>query len=215
MSNNVNDSNSDAGRQHAEDNEPNLMANSFTASSFVSGGFRRSSGFTASDFHLVTKPSDGLPPHDSDLRSDLSSKPGGVAAATTNPEVVNTDFKLALPEQHTVVLTDGSTEQTFVLTKDLYLIGRDISCDMRLHSGFVSRCHAHLRFRLHDDGHTGYEIIDGDLHGKPSKNGLILDGGTPVKRHNLRHGDIITFAPEAHLLYLSPTSYNETTMLQP
>jgi hypothetical protein len=205
MSNNVNDSNSDAARQHTGNNEPNLIANGFRASSFVGGGF------TASGFQLVTQPSDGLPPRDSDHDSNL----GALVSATENSEGVNTDFKLASPEQHTVFLSDGTTEQIFVLTKDLYLIGRDVSCDMRLHSGFVSRCHAHLRFRLHDDGHTGYEIIDGDLHGRPSKNGLILDGSTSVKRHNLRHGDIITFAPEAHLLYLSPTSYNETTMLQP
>ncbi len=88
---------------------------------------------------------------------------------------------------------------------------------MRLHSGFVSRYHAHLRFRLsHGEPTTaevtGYEIIDGDLQGKPSKNGLLLDGTTPVKRHYLRHGDIITFAPEAHLLYLAPPSHNDVNL---
>jgi hypothetical protein len=126
----------------------------------------------------------------------------------------NTDFKLAAPEQHTVLLTDGTVEQMVILTKDLYLIGRDVACDMRLHSGFVSRCHAHLRFRLHHDGHAYYEIIDGDIQGKPSKNGLLLDGNIPIKKHNLRHGDIITFAPEVHLLYLSPTSRHEPTSIQ-
>jgi len=42
------------------------------------------------------------------------------------------------------------------------------------------------------------------VSGKPSKNGIVLNAINNVASHDLQDGDIISFAPETHILYLAP-----------
>jgi hypothetical protein len=49
-----------------------------------------------------------------------------------------------------------------------------------------------------------YRIIDGDLSGKPSVNGVIINHHVKIaSSHDLCNGDVITLAPNVELTYLS------------
>ncbi|WP_225882697.1 FHA domain-containing protein [Thalassoporum mexicanum] len=84
-----------------------------------------------------------------------------------------------------------------------YTVGRDVSNNIQLHSRFVSRHHAVLlRVPGGEPGIYSYRIIDGDLSGKPSVNGLTINSHSKVTSHDLNHGDVISLAPNVQLVYL-------------
>jgi pSer/pThr/pTyr-binding forkhead associated (FHA) protein len=58
-----------------------------------------------------------------------------------------------------------------------------------------------LRVPKESGGHT-YRIIDGDLSGKASVNGVIINDKEKVSSWELSPGDYITLAPNAKLQYL-------------
>lgn len=99
---------------------------------------------------------------------------------------------------------DGSRQYTLEAAK--YFIGRDIANDICLNSQFASRYHALLlRVPTDVDGTYSYRILDGDLEGKPSTNGLSVNG-QKIRTHHLKPGDTITFAPDAKATYkVAPT----------
>jgi pSer/pThr/pTyr-binding forkhead associated (FHA) protein len=69
-------------------------------------------------------------------------------------------------------------------------------CDIRIHSQFVSRRHATLVQLNDDDGTPYYRIVDGNLKGKLSVNGLLINN-RKLKASDLTNGDVITFGPGA------------------
>lgn len=95
-------------------------------------------------------------------------------------------------QDHLLIIQDDKGEHKLALEDESYVIGRDPSCDIRLVSQFVSRHHA-LLVRSPDDS-LGYRIIDGDLQGKPSVNGLLING-RKLQSHSLQNGDAIVFGP--------------------
>ena len=83
----------------------------------------------------------------------------------------------------------------------VYTIGRDPKCDIRLVSQFVSRRHATLvRLPHEDDGSYYYRIVDGNLKGKPSANGLLING-RKLQAHDLEDEDEIVFGPQVRAIY--------------
>ena len=115
------------------------------------------------------------------------------------------EISVNLSPDHTLVVTDNSGTRKMKLIADQYTIGREADNTVCLNSDFVSRYHAVLRKVRHRDRIDTYRIIDGSASGKPSKNGIFLNAIRKVSSHNLQDGDIVTFAPEAHILYLVPT----------
>jgi pSer/pThr/pTyr-binding forkhead associated (FHA) protein len=109
--------------------------------------------------------------------------------------------KTAKPyRDHYLIVEDDKGRQEFLLEKPTYAIGRDHKCDVRLNSQFVSRRHAILDRCLREDGTSFYRITDGDGQGKPSANGLLINGNKAVS-HELRHGDEIVFGPQVFAIY--------------
>ncbi|MDX1978494.1 MAG: FHA domain-containing protein [Pseudanabaenaceae cyanobacterium bins.68] len=105
---------------------------------------------------------------------------------------------------HTLLITDAKGSRTFVLSGLKYTIGRDESNDIQLHSRFVSRQHAvMLRVPAPEPGKYSFRIIDGDVSGKPSVNGVLLNHQQKISSHVLCHGDIITLAPNVQLIYMT------------
>jgi pSer/pThr/pTyr-binding forkhead associated (FHA) protein len=99
-----------------------------------------------------------------------------------------------------LLISDTKGNREFLLDKELYIIGRDSKCDIRLISPFVSRHHATL-VRLQDaNGVLYYRIVDGDLRGQPSTNGILVNG-RKVTSHKLRNEDEILFAPNVVIVY--------------
>jgi pSer/pThr/pTyr-binding forkhead associated (FHA) protein len=101
---------------------------------------------------------------------------------------------------HLLILEDDKGRRGFVLCEPMYSIGRDPKCDLRLVSQFVSRFHAMLHQVKQDDDIYSYRIVDGDAEGKPSSNGLLING-RKRSQHDLEHEDKIVFGPQARATY--------------
>jgi len=103
-------------------------------------------------------------------------------------------------QKHLLILEDNQGRKEFSLEKSVYSIGRQSDCDIRLFSHFVSRHHATLVRREHEDGSYYYRIVDGDLNGKPSANGLLING-RKLHAHDLQDEDEIVFGPQVRAVY--------------
>lgn len=103
-------------------------------------------------------------------------------------------------QSHLLIIEDDKGRREFVLDGPTYAIGRDPSCDIRLVSQFVSRRHATLVQLVNDDGTYCYRIVDGNLKGKPSANGLVINERKRLA-HDLQSEDEIVFGPNVRAIY--------------
>jgi pSer/pThr/pTyr-binding forkhead associated (FHA) protein len=107
------------------------------------------------------------------------------------------------PTTHTLLITDTKGTRKIALKELKYTIGRDISNNISINSKYVSRQHAVLlRVPGNITGTHLYRIIDGDLAGKPSVNGVVINGNSKIGSYELSHGDIISLAPDVQITYL-------------
>lgn len=107
----------------------------------------------------------------------------------------------ALPQgQPIFIIEDDWGRREIILERDSYCIGRDANCDICLHSQFVSRQHAVLTRIPATDGQTLYELVDGSPAGKPSTNGLIING-QKCRSARLSGEDVIVFGPKVRAIY--------------
>jgi len=105
-------------------------------------------------------------------------------------------------ESHLLILEDDQGRKEFPLERPVYSIGRDKTCDIRLVSQFVSRRHATLvRLPRDDSSHRYYyRIVDGDAKGKPSSNGIMING-RKMLAHDLKNEDEVVFGPQVRAIY--------------
>lgn len=105
-----------------------------------------------------------------------------------------------LQEVHWLIVKDDQGQQHIPLGGELYSIGRDTECDIRLFSLFVSRRHATLVRRQRDDGNYCYQIVNGNLQGQLSANGIVINGHK-VQSYNLKNEDKVVFGPGVSAIY--------------
>jgi pSer/pThr/pTyr-binding forkhead associated (FHA) protein len=105
-------------------------------------------------------------------------------------------------ENHLLILEDDQGRKEFPLENPVYSVGRDRECNIRLMSQFVSRHHATLvRLpRKNNSKSYYYRIVDGDAKGKPSSNGLMING-RKIGAHDLKNEDEIVFGPQVRAIY--------------
>ncbi len=103
-------------------------------------------------------------------------------------------------EERVLIVTDGKGTKEILLTEKTYSLGRGQQCDIVLQSQFVSRHHATLIERSREDGSKYYRLVDGDLEGNISVNGLLIDG-RKVRFHDLKDGDKVIFGPQVYAVY--------------
>jgi pSer/pThr/pTyr-binding forkhead associated (FHA) protein len=98
--------------------------------------------------------------------------------------------------RHVLVIEDTKGRRTVSLEAATYSLGRDTSNAIVLYSSFVSRQHAIL-LRLPVPGPERYvfRIIDGNLQGKRSTNGILINDRRCYS-HDLQHGDILVFSSD-------------------
>ncbi|BAQ65941.1 EAL domain-containing protein [Geminocystis sp. NIES-3709] len=103
--------------------------------------------------------------------------------------------------RHILVIEDRKGRRIVSLEESNYTLGRDSHNPIILYDYQVSRTHATLIRKMDDetDGFS-YRIIDGDLQGKRSTNGILINGHSSIS-HELKHGDSIRFANEAKASY--------------
>ncbi len=101
-----------------------------------------------------------------------------------------------------LVIEDTEGKRIIYLDKNVYSIGRESQNSIVINSHLVSRNHATL-LRFYDAKNSSYsfQINDGDIQGKPSTNGLIVNGKKCLSRL-LQHKDLIVFGGKAKASYL-------------
>ncbi|MBD1833533.1 EAL domain-containing protein [Cyanobacteria bacterium FACHB-472] len=94
---------------------------------------------------------------------------------------------------HVLVIEDPKGRRTVSFEASTYSLGRDRSNSVVLNSRLISRHHATL-FRVKNpvNGDYLYWIIDGDLQGNLSTNGLVVNGRRCFA-HELKHEDTLIF----------------------
>lgn len=114
-------------------------------------------------------------------------------------------------QTHKLIIEDSKGQEEYTLTEPVYSIGRDPNCDIRLSSYFVSRHHATLvRFPNQENGYY-YRIVDGNLKGKLSANGLLING-RKLQSHDLQSQDKIIFGPQVQAIYYLLERESNTTI---
>lgn len=104
-------------------------------------------------------------------------------------------------QNHLIIIEDDKGRREFILDSPVYSVGRDPKCDIRLISQFVSRRHATLVQLSKEEGDGFfYRIVDGNLKGKTSSNGIIING-RKLPAHNLEDEDKIIFGPGVQATY--------------
>jgi len=103
--------------------------------------------------------------------------------------------------RHILVIEDQKSRRVNTLKETTYSIGRDIGCTLILYDRQVSRQHATLlRVIDYQENSYYYRIIDGNLQGKKSTNGILVNGKYCLS-HDLKHGDIIRFGTHSKASY--------------
>jgi diguanylate cyclase (GGDEF)-like protein/PAS domain S-box-containing protein len=105
-----------------------------------------------------------------------------------------TNYKIQNPEcYHLIELDYEGKNELVLLENSTYSIGRDPSNDIVIDSIAVSRQHAILlRISIDQSENHIFRIVDGDLKGKRSTNGIHING-RQQKSYILKHGDFIDF----------------------
>jgi diguanylate cyclase (GGDEF)-like protein len=122
-----------------------------------------------------------------------------------------------LPEfRHIFVIEDQKARRIISLDEPTYSIGRESSNDIVIYDQVVSRHHATLiriKPTSQNEGYS-YRILDGDLEGNRSTNGLLING-QDSESHDLQHGDVILFGSQSKASYYIVSTSLEIAMFNP
>ena len=113
---------------------------------------------------------------------------------------------------HILVIEDPSFVREIQLDAATYSIGRHSSNDLVLSCQKTSRNHATL-LRKTDvkTNQCSYWILDGDLQGNRSRNGIYINGKKGLV-HELHSGDVIHFSGDASIKYKTSTEPLKNTI---
>lgn len=104
-------------------------------------------------------------------------------------------------KHHVLIIEDSTLSKAITLNEATYSIGRHSSNDIILASQKVSRNHATLLRRTDVKNNSySYWILDGDLQGNRSRNGIIINDKKCLV-HELKHGDTIKFSTDLKAQY--------------
>jgi pSer/pThr/pTyr-binding forkhead associated (FHA) protein len=104
-------------------------------------------------------------------------------------------------ECHLLKIDDERGSRTLTLDAATYSLGRDQTNAIILASKHISRKQALLLRMPKGQPHCySFRLMDGDSSGKPSKNGVMVNG-RPCKSRDLESGDVIVFANTVKVVY--------------
>lgn len=102
---------------------------------------------------------------------------------------------------HVLVIEDPSFRREINLDAATYSIGRHSGNDIVLSCQKTSRNHATLLRRTDvKTNKFSYWVLDGDLQGNRSRNGIYINGKKTLV-HELKNKDVIQFSGDAHAIY--------------
>jgi diguanylate cyclase (GGDEF)-like protein len=112
--------------------------------------------------------------------------------------------------RHFLLIEDTKGKRLVGLEAATHTLGRDRSNAIVIHSREVSRQHATL-LRVSNPGQANFlfRVLDGNLQGKRSTNGLIVNGQRCLS-YDLQGGDIIQFGGDAKARYCVTSTLTDT-----
>ncbi|MBR8829829.1 MAG: hypothetical protein N5P05_001215 [Chroococcopsis gigantea SAG 12.99] len=112
--------------------------------------------------------------------------------------------------RHILVIEDERGRRTLSLEELKYAIGRKSDSGIVIYSKQASRHHATLVRKTNNQTSSySYWILDGDLEGNKSHNGIYVNG-TKCLVHELKNGDLINFGCEVNASYHMITTSGDT-----
>ena len=112
--------------------------------------------------------------------------------------------------RHILAIEDPQGQRMIPLEGATYSIGRDPRSSIVLNSKLVSRQHAILlRVTTPDSQYYLFRIVDGNLNGQRSKNGLFVNGKKCLS-HDLKHGDAIDFGHYVQAKYYAISNLTDS-----
>ena len=112
---------------------------------------------------------------------------------------------------HLLVVEEPGFRKTITLEKASYTVGRHSENDIIFSSQKTSRYHATFVRRTEmKSNNFSYWIIDGNLQGNRSRNGIFVNGKKCLV-HELKHGDIIKFSNDVKARYHILSNLSEVT----
>lgn len=117
--------------------------------------------------------------------------------------------------QHLLLIEDKQGKRTIKLEDATYSMGRDSTNSIVLHSKLVSRQHAILlRISIPETASYLFRLIDGNLQGNRSTNGLTVNGQRCFS-HDLKHGDAIVFGVDVKVKYYANSNGLDLGVIAP
>ncbi|NJK61596.1 MAG: FHA domain-containing protein [Synechococcaceae cyanobacterium SM2_3_1] len=101
---------------------------------------------------------------------------------------------------HILVIDDDDGRRAIALDAATYSLGRDPANLIVLNSTSVSRQHAILLRVPKPDGEYIYRLLDGNLEGRRSMNGITVNSQKTLA-HDLRDGDMVLFGGKVQVQY--------------
>jgi diguanylate cyclase (GGDEF)-like protein/PAS domain S-box-containing protein len=102
---------------------------------------------------------------------------------------------------HILVIEDTKSKRIVLLKEQIYSLGRASCNTIVLNDPLASRRHATLiRDEQSSLAEISFRIVDGDLQGNASTNGLLVNG-KHCSSHRLQHGDSIIFSSNSQATY--------------
>lgn len=121
-----------------------------------------------------------------------------------------------LPQfEHILAIEDRKNKRLISLKKEVYSLGRDPHNTIVICGRQVSRRHATLlRKNMPKDRDYSFWIVDGDLEGHRSTNGLLINGKYCLS-HKLKIGDAIVLGDDTRIKYYKLSSKAVEELLKP
>lgn len=119
-----------------------------------------------------------------------------------NPNFISENIMTSNQQtRHILIIEDPAFKRTVVLDNPTYSVGRHSSNDIVFSSAKTSRHHATFLRRTDVKNNSySYWILDGDLQGNRSRNGIFVSDKKCLV-HELQHGDIIKFSNDVQARY--------------
>ncbi|MGF1478936.1 MAG: EAL domain-containing protein [Cyanophyceae cyanobacterium] len=102
--------------------------------------------------------------------------------------------------RHLIIVESENSKKTVYLENPTYSIGRSPHSSIIISSPQVSRHHATIIRRTDKHNSSSFWVLDGDLQGNRSKNGILVNHKKCLVQE-LKHGDVIDFSPEIRAHY--------------
>ncbi len=113
---------------------------------------------------------------------------------------------------HILVIEDTKFRQTISLEKKVYSIGRHKNNIIMICDDKASRFHATLMRRYREDNQNySYWIVDGDMQGNKSLNGIYVNGEKCLVKE-LKNGDLINFGCQVNATYHALNNWSDTVI---